>query len=209
MLQIQKPSPETVQRFLLAQSQCDYSYKAVGATANTPPPNYVVDRYQGKLGEGQETFEAACQALRRWEHFNLGWMKATPTTTPIREGQVICLVARIMGLWWLNACRIVYTIDETTQQEGAEVKKNGFAYGTLPDHAETGEERFHVEWNHTTGAVSYHILAFSRPHHFLAKLGYPLVRRVQKTFGRDSLLAMQKVSGGDRSRSLSPLESRL
>lgn len=193
MLLFQQPSTEIVRRFLAAQSQRDYSYKAIGATASTPPLNYVVDRYQGKLGDGQETFEAACQALRRWEHFNLGWIQATPNTTPLETGQVICIVARIMGLYWLNACRIVYTIDETPQQDGAEVKKFGFAYGTLPDHAETGEERFHVEWNRATGAVTYHILAFSRPNHFLAKLGYPFVRRVQKRFGRDSLVAMQKV----------------
>ena len=192
MLLVRKPSADAANEFLTTQAAQNYSYQSIGATANTPPPNYVVDRYQGRLGEGQETFEAACQALRRWEHFNLGWIQATPTTTPIEPGQVICIVARIMGLWWLNPCRIVYTIDATTPQEGAEVKKFGFAYGTLPDHAETGKERFHVEWNHTTGAVTYHILAFSRPNHFLAKLGYPLVRRVQKTFGRDSLAAMRK-----------------
>ena len=123
MLLVQKPSLETIQRFLSAQAQQNYSYQAIGATANTPPTNYVVDRYQGELGEGQETFEAACQMLRRWEHFNLGWIQATPTTTPIQPGQVICVVARIMGLYWLNACRIVYTIDETTKTDGGEVNE--------------------------------------------------------------------------------------
>jgi uncharacterized protein (UPF0548 family) len=196
MLAIQNPSPETISRFLAAQSPKNYSYQGVGATANSPPPSYVVDRYQGELGQGQETFEAACQALRRWEHFNLSWVRATPNTTPIEPGQVICVIARIFGLWWLNACRIVYIIDETTKQDGAEFKNFGFAYGTLPDHAETGEERFRIQWNRKNDNVTYDIFAFSRPNHLLAKLGYPLVRRVQKSFGRDSLFAMQKASGG-------------
>jgi uncharacterized protein (UPF0548 family) len=192
MLLFQNPSPETIGRFLSAQTQCGYSYKAVGATATTPPIDFVVDRYRGKLGEGREAFEAASNALRRWEHFNLGWVHATPNTTPLEPGQVICIVAHIMGFWWLNACRIVYIIDETTKEEEGEVTSFGFAYGTLPDHAETGEERFRIQWNHTDNSVTYDILAFSRPNHFLAKLGYPLVRRVQKKFGRNSLAAMQK-----------------
>ena len=73
--------------------------------------------------------------------------------------------ARHFGFWSLNACRIVYTIDE----EGP-VVRFGFAYGTLPDHAEQGEERFSVEWHHEDGTVWYDILAFSRPNHPLASL---------------------------------------
>ena len=48
----------------------------------------------------------------------------------------------LLGLWWLNACRIVYVVDEA-----GPVTKFGFAYGTLPGHAGTGEERFLVEWD--------------------------------------------------------------
>lgn len=192
MLLLRQPGAETIRHFLAAQSRCDFSYQAVGATANTPPSGYVVDRYRGILGEGQGAFDAACDALRRWEHFNLPWVQATPNTTPIEQGQVICVVARVMGFWWLNACRIVYIIDESREKQNVAVTRFGFAYGTLADHAETGEERFMIEWDRATDSVTYDILAFSRPQHFLAKLGYPLVRRVQKKFGRDSLAAMQK-----------------
>ena len=41
-----------------------------------------------------------------------------------------------------------------------------------------------------TNSVCYEILAFSRANHFLTRLGYPLVRHMQKRFGRDSAAAM-------------------
>jgi uncharacterized protein (UPF0548 family) len=42
------------------------------------------------------------------------------------------------------------------------------------------------------GSVWYDILAFSRPNHVLARIGYPYVRRVQKRFGQQSAAAMQQ-----------------
>ena len=68
------------------------------------------------------------------------------------------MIARRFGLWWLSACRIVYVVDEAEP-----ISRFGFAYGTLPDHAGTGEERFLVEWDRQSGEVWYEILAFSRP----------------------------------------------
>lgn len=70
------------------------------------------------------------------------------------------------------------------------MKRFGFAYGTLPDHAGSGEERFVVEWDPEDGGVWYDILAFSRPQHVLARLGYPVVRLTQNRFGRESAAAM-------------------
>ena len=49
-----------------------------------------------------------------------------------------------------------------------------------------GEERFLIEWDRTDDSVWYDILAFSRPRHLLARLGYPFVRLMQKRFGRES-----------------------
>jgi uncharacterized protein (UPF0548 family) len=156
-----------------------------------------MDHTRVKLGNGEEVFRAAKVALERWEHFNLGWVKATPTETPIKVGAAVAVVARVLGLWWLNACRVVYVVDETEP-----VCRFGFAYGTLPWHAESGEERFLVEWDRTNEGVCYDILAFSRPNHLLARLGYPLTRRTQKRFARDSVAAMQKAVNLATSESL-------
>ncbi len=185
MLCLRKPSTAKLRDFLAAQSKLDFTYPAVGGTASQPPVSYVVDRTRIKLGDEARIFEAAKTVLRRWEHFRLGWVEAWPPETPIQTGEVVTVIARLFGLWWLNACRIVYIVDE----EGP-VKRFGFAYGTLPAHAESGEERFTVEWHEQDDAVWYDILAFSRPQQLVARLGYPFARRVQKRFARDSAATM-------------------
>jgi uncharacterized protein (UPF0548 family) len=187
MITLRRPSREALHAFRSGQAALDFTYPAVGATAGTPPHGYVVDRTRVKLGDGGGVFRAARAALERWEHFRLGWAEAGPTETPIKAGEVVAVVARVLGLWWANACRIVYAVDEA-----GSVTRFGFAYGTLPDHAESGEERFLVEWDRATDAVHYDILAFSRPRHPLARLGYPLARRTQKRFSRDSAAAMRE-----------------
>jgi uncharacterized protein (UPF0548 family) len=182
---LRRPSTGTILEFLAAQSVLEFTYPAVGATATTPPPGYVVDHTRIKLGEGEETFGRARDALKGWDQFRLGWVEAWPPGAPIRTGEVVGSVARSLGLWWLNACRIVYVVDEESP-----VTRFGFANGTLPGHAEMGEERFLVEWDRASGEVWYDILAFSRPHVFLTRLGYPYMRRVQRRFGRESAVAM-------------------
>ena len=187
MLSLRKPSVDALRRFLAAQAQLPFTYEAVGATAETPPAGYVVDRTRIKLGEGEPVFRSAIAALRRWQQFQLGWVEAWPSDTPIQKGEVVAVMGRAIGVWWLNACRIVYVVDET-----GPISKFGFAYGTLPGHVESGEERFLIEWNQADDAVWYDILAFSRPNRFSARLGYPVVRRLQKRFGRDSAASMLK-----------------
>ena len=190
MLFLRRPTEETIRESLAAQARLDLTYAAVGGTATAPPADYIVDHTRIKLGEGEQVFVAAKKALERWQQFRLGWLEATPDDTPIKEGQVVAILARSIGLWWLNACRIVAVVEE----EGP-VKRFGFAYGTLPGHAGSGEERFLVEWDRQEGSVWYDILAFSRPRHVLARLGYPWVRRVQKRFGRESAAVMCRLLG--------------
>lgn len=148
MLSLRKPSPEVIRQFLTAQAKLDFSYSAVGATATTPPADHVVDHTRIKLGEGEAAFTAARAALVNWQQFNLGWLEAWSPDTPIKPGEVVAVLARAIGLWWLNACRIVYVIDEA-----GPITKFGFAYGTLPDHAGSGEERFLIEWNRGDDSV--------------------------------------------------------
>ena len=198
MLWLRNPTTAKLRDFLDAQAKFDLTYSAVGATAVVPPAGYVVDRTRIKLGEGASTFAAAKAALERWEHFRLGWVEAWPPETPIQTGEVVAVIARLFGLWWLNACRIVYVVDEK-----GPVKRSGFAYGTLPEHTESGEERFTVEWHEQDDAVWYDILAFSRPQQLLARLGYPFARRLQKRFARDSAAAMRRAVAENQSKNRS------
>jgi uncharacterized protein (UPF0548 family) len=136
-------------------------------------------------------YESASAALRRWDHFKLGWVDVWSPETPVEAGEVVAVMGRALGLWWLNCCRIVYVVNET-----GPIRKFGFAYGTLPGHVESGEERFVIEWNQGDNSVWYDILAFSRPSQVLIRLGSPIVRRMQKRFGRDSAAAVFRSVNG-------------
>ncbi len=89
-----------------------------------------------------------------------------------------------LGFWSLNGCRVVYGIGDRESREF------GFAYGTLTNHGERGEEIFKVSLDRDSGAVSYTIRAVAQPRAALARLGYPLVRSLQARFRRDSARAM-------------------
>jgi len=106
--------------------------------------------------------------------------------TPIEAGNTVAVLVSHYGFRSLNACRIVYVLEEH-----GELEKFGFAYGTLPSHAERGEERFTVEYHEWDQSVWYDIFAFSRPGP-LARLAYPLARALQFRFARDSKAAMFK-----------------
>jgi uncharacterized protein (UPF0548 family) len=202
---LREPSPERIRAFLAGQAGEAFSYPAVGATRREPvaaPPGYDLDHNRERLGEGTEVFVAACGALRRWVMFPAPWARIEPrgggTYPPLEEGTTVAMVAQALGLWWLSACRIVYTLDETSEA-GPVRRRYGFAYGTLPRHVERGEERFSVELRED-GSVSYDLLAFSTPRYWAARLGYPLARRLQRRFVRDSLAAMRRAVAEEAGR---------
>lgn len=190
MFLISKPTSDLVRQFISAQHALPFSYSEVGATQAGTPSGYTVDHNRIQLGHGEETYERANSALRRWKQFDLGWVSIVPSDTPVEVGRTVAVQAKTFGFWSLSACRVVYVIDEREP-----VTKFGFAYGTLPDHVECGEERFTIEWHKTTdNSVWYDIYAFSHPQHPLVKLGRPVARRLQKRFARESLVAVAKAS---------------
>lgn len=188
MLRILRPGPELVENFLAGQRAQPYTYEPAGCTRDErPPEGYAVDHNRQPLGTGAATFERAKQAVRSWRMFPAPWTAIEPVHAPIETGTTVAVHVRILGLWWLNAARIVYTIDEP--------RRFGFAYGTLPRHAEAGEERFLVE-RLDDDTVWYDVLAYSRPRHPLARAGYPMTRRYQKRFGTESKASMAAFVSG-------------
>lgn len=188
MFFLHEPTLTEIEAFLERQRDAGFSYPEVGKTREGAPPYYKVDHNRVRLGTGEEAYRVAIAAMRQWKMFDLGWVRVAWPGAPIQEGTNVAVVARTLGFWSLNAARIVYTLDGLDQQ----VRRFGFAYGTLRDHAEMGEERFSIEWNRNDGSVWYDILAFSRPRHWLAQMGYPAARVYQKRFARDSKRVMQR-----------------
>ncbi len=187
---LRRPGRRTLQEFLEEQRRLAFSYPEVGATRTRLPQGYDHDRNRVLLGHGTSAFELARAALRAWGMFPRCWARVGPPGVPIQEGETVVASFHVGGLWWLAACRIVYVFEEA-----GPVRRSGFAYGTLPGHLERGEERFSVE-RHGDGSVWYELCAFSRPRHPLARLGYPLVRRLQRRFVRESQAAMRAAADG-------------
>ena len=181
-----KPNDAQIAGFITASKDGAFSYRDVGASRDLDDRSddlkaYNVDHNRVLIGDGEHDFEKAKQAIREWKMFDFDWVELCWPDTSIETGQTVAVLIKHFGLYSLNAARIVYTIDEPD--------RFGFAYGTLEDHGESGEERFIVERD-SDGKVWYDLKAFSKPNHALAKLGYPFVRMLQKRFGQDSKQAM-------------------
>ncbi|HJU92459.1 MAG TPA: DUF1990 domain-containing protein [Pyrinomonadaceae bacterium] len=183
MFTITEPSAEGVAQFISSQRNSEFTYAEVGATNTTPPAGYKVDHNRVQLGHGEATYKRAMEALKNWRQFELGWVTIVPRGVKVEVGATVAVKARAFGTWSLSAARVVYVIDES--------RRFGFAYGTLPDHVECGEERFLVEWL-ADDSVWYDIFAFSRPRHPLVRLSSPLARLLQKRFARESLMKIKE-----------------
>lgn len=189
MFLARQPSHETIRQFISSQHDLPFSYPEVGATrSEAAPQGYNVDHHRVRLGDGEVVYLRAVAALRSWQQFDLGWVRIVPPNVPVEVGRIVAIQARTFGFWSLSAARIVYVIEDE-----APVKRFSFAYGTLPNHVECGEERFTIE-RVEDDSVWYDIYAFSHPQHPLVKLGFPIARKLQQRFVRDSLAAMARAS---------------
>jgi uncharacterized protein (UPF0548 family) len=151
---------------------------ADGLLGSKPPTGFAHDCSRSDLGQGQQIFEAARDAFHRWQQFDLGWVQVLDPGAKIATGQLVGVEVHTVCLWSVVFNRIVETVDSPS--------RFGFMYATTTMHIEQGQERFVVEFDPATEAVSYLIEAVSRPRHPLARLAYPFSRAMQHRFARDS-----------------------
>jgi len=188
MFSLLRPSSREIARFLAASRDLPLSYQPVGL-ALAATASFDADETIVALGSGAAIYERATEALRCWTQFELGWVELYPRHASIDVGSVVAVLIHHAGFWSLNGCRVVYAIGNDA------VHEFGYAYGTLTNHGECGEEVFKVIMKPGTGEVSYVIRAASRPRAMLAKLGYPIARQLQARFRRDSAQVMQQAAG--------------
>jgi uncharacterized protein (UPF0548 family) len=181
-----RPTEQQIRATLARQQGQDFSYPEVGSSRGQLPRRYAVLHKRANIGQGSATFERSMEAVSKWKMFGLPGIWLCWPNVPVRAGSTVAVVIRHFGFWSLNCCRIVYVVDD----EDGTVRRYGFAYGTLPEHAERGEERFTVEWDRTSDLVLYDILSFSRPANLQTQLAYPVARWLQRRFVRDSVAAM-------------------
>lgn len=188
MFLLRRPTAREIERFIDRSHGLPLSYGPTGIVRHRP----AVKRFDEQVvtvGRGEADFERARLALVRWIHFDIGWVEAFPARLSIDVGTEVAVLIRHLGLWSLNGARVLYQIGGTDGQDTF-----GFAYGTLTNHAESGEELFEVSIDRQSGDVTYRIRAVSWPQSALTWIGQPIVRVLQARFRRDSAVAMRRAT---------------
>jgi uncharacterized protein (UPF0548 family) len=188
MFSVRPPSAADLARVAADQARCDLSYAEHGATEGPMPPGYHHDQWQADLGSYDPArFERLAVALGAWQAQRGAGLTIFPDK-PVSPRLTIAFSVRVAATYVTAAVRVVCVT--------AEPDRAGFAYGTLPQHPEQGEEAFHVVRDGER--ILFRITAFSRPRHPLARLGAPVSRIVQARMSRAYLQAMRSVAGSDR-----------
>lgn len=200
MFLLRRPPPALLDRVLRDAGRLTLSYGPPGIARGVAPDGFRAAEERRVIAHGRDAFARAVRALQEWRQFDLGWVSIYPTNAALATGTNVLVVARHLGFWSVNACRVVYQFGDAGLDEcwgeGAGERQSprlaGFAYGTLTEHAEAGEEIFQVSFDPTSGEVSYVIRAASRERALLAKLGFPIARALQGRFRRESAAAMRR-----------------
>ena len=185
-----RPSSSVIDRFLRKSLTLPLWYSPVGIANGVPGRR--LDHALVAVGRGKEDFERARSALMAWKQFDLGWVETFPQGAPVAVGTVVAVLIHHLGFWSLNGCRVVYPVGSADDRD-----RYGFAYGTLTNHAEAGEELFEVFRDPRTDEVLYRIRAISWPRAMLARVGQPIVRVLQERFRHDSAGAMKRAVGAE------------
>ncbi len=185
MFLARRPSRHVIDRFLRESQHLPLSYGPIGIVG-IRTAGRDVDEVTVTIGRGQADFQRARAALVAWKQFDIGWVETFPRSAPIEVGTVVAVLIRHLGFWSLNGCRVLYVVGGPD-----DVARFGFAYGTLTNHAESGEELFEVMIDPRTEDVVYRIRATSKPQATLARFGQPIVRALQERFRDQSVAAMK------------------
>jgi uncharacterized protein (UPF0548 family) len=154
------------------------SYTEVGATAGPLPAGYHHVQKSAVIGRGRRRFEDAADKGMRWGMLRGAGLRIEATTEVAAVGSEV-----IVRLGPVQApCRVVYIVDEPDL--------GGFAYGTLPGHAESGEERFVVRYDSASGEVVAEVTAFSHHATWWSRLGSPVTSVAQRVITERYLRAL-------------------
>src|SRR4051812_11622345 len=155
-----------------------FTYAEVGATAGPPPPGYRHLSASAVIGHGRARFEEAAAEVMRWGMLRGAGLRVDATTEVAAVGSEV-----VVGIGPGRApCRVVYVVDEPDRR--------GFAYGTLPGHAETGEELFAVRYDPVDQTVHAEISAFSRHGTWWSRLAGPFTTLLQRVVSGRYLRAL-------------------
>jgi len=144
------------------------TYAEIGATAGAMPARYHHLRKSAVIGRGRSRFDQAAADGMQWGMLRGAGLRVQATTPAAAVGSDV-----LVHLGPIAApCRVVYVVDEPDRR--------GFAYGTLPGHAERGEEAFLVRFDPVSEEVYAEVTAFSVHATWWSRLGSPVTSFVQR-----------------------------
>ena len=185
MFCLRKPTTNRMQRWLRTRAELPV-FTNEANIPQTLPHGFRRNQGRRKLGSGETVYRASSEALSRWQMFPHEWVTIEPREARVETGQTVAVVARCLGVWAVNACQVVDVSEHV--EDG--VRRFGFTYATVGDHAVRGAERFEIVWDQHDDTVWYELASYSRPRHWLVWLTLPYFRRVQRRFLRDSQSAL-------------------
>lgn len=190
MLTLGRPSPARLEAALERARGQAVTYPEVGATAGDLPPGYPHLRRAVPLGRGDGVFERVARGVRRWQVQEGAGMLVRAEAPTADLGTTVTLAVPLGPVWRLASCRVVRVVDEA---DGG-TRRQGFAYGTLPGHPESGEEAFVVEQD-AAGGVVLRLAVFSRLATWDARAVPPAARAAQLLLTRRYLRAARALAG--------------
>jgi uncharacterized protein (UPF0548 family) len=132
-------------------------------------------------------FRRVASAILEYRAFPPWLMTRVMERTPVQVGDTVGLTYRLLPrLRMFVASRVIAVFNDPSRA--------GFTYRTLTGHAELGEETFAVEKNRETGEVTASLTAWSRPGHWLTRIGYPYARWCQRNAGRAALDHLEAIA---------------
>jgi len=131
-----------------------FTYAEVGATREGPlPPGYTTAERSAVVGSDRAAFDRAVAAVFDWRMQHSIGLRVRASGPPSEAGTVVVLTAGFRRLGYDIPCRVVWARTDGDEQ--------GFGYGSLPGHPESGEESFVVS-RHRDGEVVFTTRVFSR-----------------------------------------------
>ena len=193
MLSLTRPSEARIRQFLAQQRGLPYSYPDVGSSLGKPPAGYVLDHHRVRLGEGPQVFERALRGVAGLGDVPGGLGRGLPSGFAHRgrdDRRPPRPRARPLGPFRLpdrpassrSMGRSSRTGSPTAPCRGTRsAARSGSRSGGIARRARSGT----TCWRSRGPRTSW-------------RLGYPLIRRIQRRFAPASLRAMaHAVKGGE------------
>lgn len=142
------------------------------------------------------SWAVACDLVRSYAFPDPSLITGIFSPDDALAGRPMLLRAKFLGFSFWFGVKVGQEIDDIRDTDDGRIYVYGFDYATLEGHFEMGQITFEVRKAEQTGAVTFHIDAFSKPDrigNLFYRVGFKLFgRRLQLRFARTAIERMQR-----------------